>query len=502
MSNTIMDDYNLWTISLSLLLPWLLYVLINKILSWRNLPPGPWGLPVVGYLPWLDPEHAYLSFTKLARRFGPIYSIQMGRLPTIVITDPKLIRQAFNMDALTGRADLYLTHGIFRGYGLICSEGPRWREQRKFAATCLKNQGMAKSHPKREKLEALILKGVKDTMMRITDTESSATSGVEFSNFLTHSIGNVMNVIIFGREFAYDDPTWKLLTHLAEEGVKLIGVAGPPNFLPFLRVIPKFRDPMDFIVGGLERTHEIYRQITREHKGDEEDVVGCFLREQRSRDAQSGHSFCEDQLNFLAADLFGAGLDTTLATLRWFFTMVAVHPDVQDKIHTEPLTVLGPNKPCLDDSQRLPYLEVAVTESQRMRTVIPTGIPHGVNSDCVLGPYRLKKGTMVVPLLWAVHMDPEIWPEPDKYRPERFLDEVGNYRKVDALMPFQIGKRVCLGEELARMIIFLYASTVLQKFKIELPDDEVPEGKDPLEGVCGITLLPKYGRLIFKSREN
>nr|AQM57053.1 cytochrome P450 CYP306A2 [Sogatella furcifera] len=501
-----MLDYNFWTISLSLLSSWLLYHLITRILSWKDLPPGPWGLPVIGYLPWLDPEHPYESFTKLARKFGSIYSVQLGRLPTIVITDPKMIKQAFNMDALTGRADLYLTHGIFKGYGLICSEGPRWREQRKFASTCLKNQGMAKSHPKREKLEALILNGVKDTMMRITDTETSATSGVEFSPFLTHSIGNVMNVIIFGREFAYDDPTWKLLKHLSEEGVKLIGVAGPLNFLPFLRVIPKFRASMDFIVGGLERTHEIYREITREHSGDEEDVVGCFLREQRSRQGREGdskvaqHSFCDDQLNFLAADLFGAGLDTTLATLRWFFTMMAVYPDVQEKIHTELTTVLANHSPCLDDAQRLPYLEAAISESQRLRTVVPTGIPHGVNTDCALGEYQLKKGTMVVPLLWAVHLDPKIWPEPEEYRPERFLDEMGNYRKVEAWMPFQTGKRVCLGEELARMIIFLYASTILQKFKIEFPDDEVPEGKDPLEGVCGITLLPKYGRLIFKSR--
>ncbi|XP_039293148.1 cytochrome P450 306a1 [Nilaparvata lugens] len=499
-----MDDYSLLTISLSLLLSWLLYFLTVKILRWRVLPPGPWGLPVVGYLPWLDPEHPYLSFTNLARNFGPIYSIQMGRLSTIVITDPKLIKQAFNMDALTGRADLYLTHGIMKGYGLICSEGPRWREQRKFAATCLKNQGMAKSHPKREKMEALIVSGVNDTMMRITNDESSATSGVEFSHFLIHSIGNVMNVIIFGREYSYDDPTWKLLTHLAEEGVKLIGVAGPLNFLPFLRVIPKFRGSMDFIVNGLERTHEIYREITAEHTGEEDDVVGSFLREQRSRDdAKVAHSFSDDQLNFLAADLFGAGLDTTLATLRWFFTMMAVYPDKQEKVYTELSTVLGQStKPCLEDSHRLPYLEAAVSESQRLRTVVPTGIPHGVNTDCQLGAYRLAKGTMVVPLLWAVHMDPQIWPQPDEYRPERFLDEDGNYRKLDALMPFQIGKRVCLGEELARMIIFLYASTILQKFKIVLPDDAIPEGKDPLEGLCGITFLPKYGRLIFKSRVN
>lgn len=83
----------------------------------RHLPPGPWGLPLLGYLPWLDPKHAYLTLTELSKKYGKIYSIQMGNIFTVVISDPVIIRKAFNNDSLSGRADLCLAHGIMQGYG-------------------------------------------------------------------------------------------------------------------------------------------------------------------------------------------------------------------------------------------------------------------------------------------------------------------------------------------------------------------------------------------------
>lgn len=83
----------------------------------KKLPPGPWGLPFLGYLPWLDPKAPYLSFTTLAEQYGPIYGVTLGNLYTVVLTDPKDIRSALAKDAATGRAPLYVTHGIMKGYG-------------------------------------------------------------------------------------------------------------------------------------------------------------------------------------------------------------------------------------------------------------------------------------------------------------------------------------------------------------------------------------------------
>ena len=80
--------------------------------------PGPWGLPFIGYLPWIDPRAPYETFARLAERYGNVYSLKLGRLEAVFVSDPNLIRQAFNLQIFSGRAPLYLTHGIMKGYGL------------------------------------------------------------------------------------------------------------------------------------------------------------------------------------------------------------------------------------------------------------------------------------------------------------------------------------------------------------------------------------------------
>lgn len=84
----------------------------------RGLPPGPWGLPIVGYLPWLNPENPHLTLTELSKEYGPIYGIYLGSVYTVVLTDYKMIRRVLAKELATGRAPLYLTHGIMKGNGM------------------------------------------------------------------------------------------------------------------------------------------------------------------------------------------------------------------------------------------------------------------------------------------------------------------------------------------------------------------------------------------------
>lgn len=94
---------------------------IYHILKKRNLPNGPWGLPILGYLPFLNPKAPHETLTHLSRKYGNIFGLYLGSVYTVVLSDASLIFAAFSKDKVTGRAPLYVTHGIMGGYGkLIC----------------------------------------------------------------------------------------------------------------------------------------------------------------------------------------------------------------------------------------------------------------------------------------------------------------------------------------------------------------------------------------------
>lgn len=141
------------------------------------------------------------------------------------------------------------------------------------------------------------------------------------------------------------------------------------------------------------------------------------------------------------ADLFGAGTETTSTTLLWAMMYMVTYPDIQRAIQREIDAVLDEGQPPRwSDRERMPYVQACIHELQRMADIVPFSVPHCTSDDVTLGGYFIPKNTMLLPSLYSAHRDQTLWPEPEKFVPERFLDAEGKLVKREQLIPFSMGK--------------------------------------------------------------
>ena len=200
-----------------------------------------------------------------------------------------------------------------------------------------------------------------------------------------------------------------------------------------------------------KKVHRIRFSVVRAYNY----VNGTFIEVINVVTVSFGNNFCfsffllfrikfvfvsERQLIGLCSDLFAAGTETTSTTLAWAIIYMSLNPDIQERVHAEIDNVIGCDvKPTMHHRLQLPYTEAFILETQRLGDLVPLGVPHAVTEDVYFRGYFIPKRTMVMPNMYGVHMNPDVWPEPEKFKPERFLDSNGKIDKKE-LIPFSLGK--------------------------------------------------------------
>ncbi|CAG7828491.1 unnamed protein product, partial [Allacma fusca] len=146
---------------------------------------------------------------------------------------------------------------------------------------------------------------------------------------------------------------------------------------------------------------------------------------------------------------------------------LSIFQEKQKKLREEIDRVLGAKLPTEDYRPNLPYTEATIMETMRFSSMLPLGLLHRTTSNVVIGGHYIPKNTLVVGNLHAVHHDQKTWGDPNYFRPERFLssDET-SLVKHEAFLPFSIGKRVCIGETLAKTELYLFITSIFQKFEV------------------------------------
>ena len=166
---------------------------------------------------------------------------------------------------------------------------------------------------------------------------------------------------------------------------------------------------------------------------------------------------------------------------------MALNPSVQKKVQAEIDEVLGPKPPAIEDISQMNYTMATLMELQRLSAVAPASLPHKLLKETTVKGYKFKKGTVFLSNILKLLWDPNQFPDPMTFKPERFLDTDGDVVRKDYFVPFGIGKRICMGETLAKNEMFIFFVRLLQRLNISLTD-KIP---DPEDCISGITRIPK-----------
>ncbi|XP_078586161.1 cytochrome P450 2U1-like isoform X2 [Branchiostoma floridae x Branchiostoma japonicum] len=468
----------------------------------KNLPPSPSGSwPVVGHLLSLG-RAPHLKLTEWRKRYYDVYTVRMGMEDVVVLNGCRAIKEALvdYKDAFSSRPSVYVLN-LFSGFGKnlgFSKFNQAYKEKRKFAYSALRNLGMRMGPGS---MEENIREEGRQLCLKLSEQGDARSRDI--TDNLTVSVANITCSMVFGKRYDYDDVTFVELTKSINKLFAELGSSQLMTVFPFLRFVPGVNSSNRIIVECLNEVqaylrHEITKHRENLDNENPRDFIDLLLTELQTQEKTD--CLTEENIVFIIQDLFTAGVETTVTTLRWGLLYMVLCPEEQQKVQAELDSILGTDHdvPTLAHRSQLPYTEATIMEIQRIRAIGPLGGPHAPNEDTTFRGYNIPSGTQVLPNLWSAHMDPEFWPDPEKFDPRRFLDSDGNVvRRQESFMPFSTGRRACIGEQLAKMELFLLFSSLLKHFTFKLPEGTAAPST---VGCLGLTYVPPTVNMCITKR--
>ncbi|XP_065776118.1 cytochrome P450 2C21-like isoform X3 [Muntiacus reevesi] len=428
-----MDLFVVLVICLSILIFLFLW---NQRYAKGKLPPGPTPLPIVGNILQINIKNVSESISKATEDYGPVFTLYFGMKPTVVLHGFEAVKQVLidQSEEFSGRGSLPVADHINQGLGIIFSNGDRWKQTRRFSLMVLRNMGMGKrTIEHRIQEEALCL---------VEALKKTNGSPCDPTYLLSYAPCNVICSIIFRNRFEYSDENFITLAKYIHENAAI------------------------FSTPWIEEKHNKQSEFTM------------------------------DNLITTLWDVFTAGIETTSITLRYGLLLLLKHPEVTAKVQEEINRVVGRNRsPCMQDRSHMPYTDAVIHEIQRYIDLVPNNLPHAAAQDIKFREYLIPKGTTILTSLTSVLHDGKEFPNPEQFDPGHFLDKSGNFKKSDYFMAFSAGKRVCVGEGLARMELFLLLVSILQHFTLKPLVD--PKNIDTTPLLKGVGSIPHFYEVCF-----
>ncbi|KAI9431010.1 cytochrome P450 [Lactarius psammicola] len=482
-------------IDVSVLLSFLIaFRAIHRYRRRRGLPypPGPPGWPVIGNVLDVPPTSPWLAHTEFSKKYGHIvYYCFLGK-DIVMLNTIKAIKDLFEK-----RGDVYSDRPFFPFIDMmdwywqlqLKRYGEDWRQGRKLLDRSLRPTGAAAYRPTQQARARVLL-------TRLLATPNQWRDHVELFQ------GELILDMTYGYEVkGRDDRKLDVAVRMNEFAIKTFHPGALlVNDLAFLRHIPAWLPYISYEplaqIGrnlGLEMVYEPMRFVRESiASGTARPSLALEHLQEIEKLSGSDRSSAEKILVDVLGSLYAAGADTTVSSMMTFLIACLLHPDVQKKARDEIDAVVGRERlPAFEDRPRLPFVDAMCKEVLRWRPVVPLGVPHAATEDDVYEGFFIPKGAVVVGNTWAIFRDPSIYPEPDAFKPERFINPDGSLRDDPLLSSaFGYGKRICPGRHVVDSTLFIYAASLLSVFRIESMQDG-QEKRPEYEYSGGIVSHPK-----------
>uniref|UniRef100_A0ACB8EFI6 Uncharacterized protein n=1 Tax=Sphaerodactylus townsendi TaxID=933632 RepID=A0ACB8EFI6_9SAUR len=303
---------------------------------------------------------------------------------------------------------------------------------RRFVLSTLRDYGMGK-----KTIEDRI---IEECGFLIKRFESYEGKPFENTDIMNGAVANITVSILLGKRFGYEDSTFIRLQNLVTENVRLFTSPSAQLYNMF--------PALGFLLGA-------HKTLLNNRDELHAFIQATFIEYLKDLDENDQRSFID---SFLILQQEVTPSFKRITSFRVHFC------PIKDKVQEEIARVVGSAQPRTEHRPQMPYTDAVIHEIQRFSNIVPISVPRATTVDVTLKGYSIPKGTFILPLLCSVLQDETQWERPQQFYPEHFLDSDGKFVKRDAFMPFSAGRRMCAGETLAKMELFLFFTSLLQRF--------------------------------------
>lgn len=483
----------LFMIAMPLLI--LLMIITNNKHEQKRLPPGPKKLPVIGNLHQLG-RFPHRSLLRLSKKHGSLMFLQLGSVPTLVVSSAATAKEIFKTHDLvfSGRPVLYATNKIVYKSSSIsfAPYGDYWRQIRKIALVELLSAMRVQSFKDvREQEVAIMIKRV----------ANSSPGQINLSELMLLLVNNIVLRVVFsvmGNDYGEENVKSEF-DEILHETQDLLGMVNIADYFPWMGWFNKLNGVQARVDKNFRKLDSFYDRAIQEHRecpsrsgpDEHEDLVDVLLRIQTDPNQDIG--LTDDQIKAVLTDMFIAGTDTSSATIVWTMSQLIKNPSVMRKAQEEVRCVVKGKGTLVQESDlpKLEYLKLIIKEALRLHSPVPLLLPRETTEKCTIGGYEIPAKTRVFFNATAISTDPELWKDPEDFKPERFLNSSIDFRGQHfELLPFGAGRRGCPGINFASVIIELALANLLFSFNWRLPDGMNAEDID-MEEAVGFTVYKK-----------